>query len=716
MARSSSACPTWARASPRRRSSPGRSPRATASASTRTSSRSRPTRPPSSSRARPTASITRLCGEPGDTLDVGAVLAVIEADGAAADGGAGTPAPAPRAAPARAPSDGGRRLRVARTGPPLAAPTTRRLARELGVALEEVAGSGPHGRILREDVERAAAGAAAPGADPPPGASAPERPRPPTLRRAPLPRHRAPHERWRLRRPAGPRQARPARSCRCAACAAPSPTRSREAWLEVPRIIDYREVDATALVRARASLRQRALDRGDDALAKALTPTPFAVRAAVLAARDHPYVNASIDLEAEEITLHGHYHVGIAAAGPDGLTVPVVHDADRRSLAELAHEIVALSRAARERKLRPDQLAGPTITVNNFGSLGTWMGTPIVRPPEVVNVGVGAIRDRVVAVDGAPLVRPTLVLSVAGDHRVLDGDGLSAFVDQLQKLLEDPVLLFEDLTLMVVGEFADAVDLLVLGGGPGGYAAAIRAAQLGRKVTLVERAGAAGLGGVCLQVGCIPSKALIELADGGAAHARPARRRAERRRHRRLARALPGLAGRAVRRSRAGRRPAARGGRGARRARRGALQPRRPRRGAHARGPRGLLRVRARDRGHRLAPCRPAGPALRRRARAGLDRRAGADRGPRQRGRRRRRLHRPRAGHRAGQARRPRDRGRGARPHPAERRRVAHRAGRRATARAGRRAVARDDCAAPRGRRARGRGTRQARTASRPSA
>ena len=217
------------------------------------------------------------------------------------------------------------------------------------------------------------------------------------------------------------------------------------AWLEVPRIIDYREVDATALVRARASLSQRALDRGDDALAKALTPTPFAVRAAVLAARDHPYVNASIDLEAEEITLHGHYHVGIAAAGPDGLTVPVVHDADRRSLAELAHEIVALSQAARERRLRPDQLAGPTITVNNFGSLGTWMGTPIVRPPEVVNLGVGAIRDRVVAVDGAPVVRPTMVLSVAGDHRVLDGDGLSAFVDQVQKLLEDPVLLFEDL-------------------------------------------------------------------------------------------------------------------------------------------------------------------------------------------------------------------------------------------------------------------------------
>jgi pyruvate dehydrogenase E2 component (dihydrolipoamide acetyltransferase) len=137
--------------------------------------------------------------------------------------------------------------------------------------------------------------------------------------------------------------------------------------------------------------------------------------------------------------------VGIATAGPDGLTVPVVHDADRRSLAEIARAIVELSRAARERRLRTDQLSGPTITVNNFGSLGTWMGTPIVRPPEVVNVGVGAIRDRVVAVDGAPVVRPTMVLSVAGDHRVLDGDTLAAFVDQLATLLEDPVLLFEDL-------------------------------------------------------------------------------------------------------------------------------------------------------------------------------------------------------------------------------------------------------------------------------
>jgi pyruvate dehydrogenase E2 component (dihydrolipoamide acetyltransferase) len=346
--------------------------------------------------------VTQLRGAPGDTVDVGAVLAVFEADGAAASDGAAAQAPAAaRTAPAPAAAA------PARPALPLAAPTTRRLARELGVALEDVAGSGPQGRILREDVERAASR---------PAATAPPA-------------------------PAGsPGEVIPLRGVRRAI--AHNLTR---AWLEVPRIIDYREVDATALLRARDSLRRRAAQRGDDALAKALTPTPFAVRAVVLAAREHPYANASIDLEAEQITLHGHCHVGIAAAGPDGLTVPVVHDAGRRSLAELALEIVALAQAARDRRLSPEQLAGPTITVNNFGSLGTWMGTPIVRPPEVVNVGVGAIRDRVVAVDGAPVVRPTLVLSVAGDHRVLDGDTLGAFVDHVATLLEDPVLLFEDL-------------------------------------------------------------------------------------------------------------------------------------------------------------------------------------------------------------------------------------------------------------------------------
>jgi pyruvate dehydrogenase E2 component (dihydrolipoamide acetyltransferase) len=369
-----------------------------------------------------TGVVARLCAAPGDVLEVGAVLAVIDADGA-------TPAASPdRAAPPAAAT--------------LAAPSTRRRARELGVTLDDVEGTGPKGRVLAEDVERAAGQAAAPLGPGGEGAAQTEPLGVSGKGAAPSEPLGVDGEGAAQTEPVGARddEVIPLRGVR--RTIAHTLTR---AWQEVPRVIDYREVDATALVRARDSLRRRALERGDEALARALTPTPLLVRGAVLAAREHRYVNASIDLEAERITLHRGYHVGIATAGPDGLTVPVVRDADRRPLADLAREIAALGQAARERRLRPDQLAGPTFTLNNFGSLGAWLGTPIVRPPEVLNVGVGAIRDRVVAVDGAPVVRPTLVLSVAGDHRVLDGDTLAAYVSRLAELLEDPVLLFEDL-------------------------------------------------------------------------------------------------------------------------------------------------------------------------------------------------------------------------------------------------------------------------------
>ena len=402
-----------------------------------------------------TGVVTRLCAAEGDSVDVGAPLVVLEPDAAGAGNGRATgagPAPAEPAAPAEpqaadaAPPPAGMTPAgdlvpaapraagpapgasvAGATGPPLAAPATRRLARELGVVLEDVAGSGPHGRILREDVERAATATGEPSAPVPPGAPAPG-----SAPRTPEPGAST--------RPPEPGEVVPLRGVRRAIAHALT-----KAWLEVPRIIDYREVDATALLDVRARLKRHALGRGDEALARALTPTPLIVRAAVRALRDHPYVNASIDLEREELTLHRDHHVGIAVGGPDGLVVPVVHDAGRRSLAEVALEVVALTRAVHDRRVRPEHLAGATFTVNNYGGLGIWLGTPIVRPPEVANLGVGAIREQVVAVGGRPVVRPTLALAVAGDHRVLDGHTLAAFVSQVVALLEDPVLLLEDL-------------------------------------------------------------------------------------------------------------------------------------------------------------------------------------------------------------------------------------------------------------------------------
>jgi pyruvate/2-oxoglutarate dehydrogenase complex dihydrolipoamide acyltransferase (E2) component len=123
----------------------------------------------------------------------------------------------------------------------------------------------------------------------------------------------------------------------------------------------------------------------------------------------------------------------------------VVRGADGKSISELALEVAELVAGARARRLVPQQLADGTFTVNNYGGLGIWLGTPIIRPPEVANLGVGAIRDQVVAVDGVPAVRPILVLAVSGDHRVLDADTLAAFVTQVVGLLEEPLLLLEDL-------------------------------------------------------------------------------------------------------------------------------------------------------------------------------------------------------------------------------------------------------------------------------
>jgi pyruvate dehydrogenase E2 component (dihydrolipoamide acetyltransferase) len=361
-----------------------------------------------------TGRLVRRCAAEGDTVAVGAPLAVLETAGdgrAAAAQSASTPARArveeaarEAAAPSEAPSaqragepegSGGDR--------PLAAPATRRLARELGVDLAAVTPSGRLGRISREDVERAANGGASTGPAVSPGTVVPLRGTRRTIARS-----------------------------------------LAAAWQEVPRIIDYREVDASALLDVRSRLRARAFARGDEALGRALTPTPLILRAAVRAIAGHPYVNASIDMEREEINLHEHCHVGVATASPDGLVVPVVHDAAGRSLRDVALTVAELVRAARERRLKPAQLAGATITVNNYGGLGIWLGTPIIKPPEVVNLGVGAIRDQVVAVDGAPVVRPTLALAVAGDHRVLDGDTLGAFVTEVAELLADPVLLLED--------------------------------------------------------------------------------------------------------------------------------------------------------------------------------------------------------------------------------------------------------------------------------
>jgi pyruvate dehydrogenase E2 component (dihydrolipoamide acetyltransferase) len=364
--------------------------------------------------------VAELLFEPGDRVPVHVVIAVIavevgagaEASGAAPPAAEIVPPDSPAAlasAPDATAAGNGTAAAVAER--PLASPATRRLARELGIDLRAVAGSGPAGRIRREDLEGArsapVAAAAAPAAQPPAGES---------------------RETTTV----------PLRGIRRTIA-----HRLTEAWQTIPHITDYRELDGTKLVHARQALRERATRAGDEQLAKAMTLTPMIVKAVCRALAENPYANASVDMERDELTLHGAINVGIATSAPDGLMVPVLHGADRLSLADIARRITELAAAARERRLSPDELRGGTITVNNFGALGTWLGTPIIQPPQVVNLGVGRMDRRPVVRGDEIVIRPIVPLSASGDHRVLDGDTLAAFVNRVVELLEEPVLLLE---------------------------------------------------------------------------------------------------------------------------------------------------------------------------------------------------------------------------------------------------------------------------------
>jgi pyruvate/2-oxoglutarate dehydrogenase complex dihydrolipoamide acyltransferase (E2) component len=208
-------------------------------------------------------------------------------------------------------------------------------------------------------------------------------------------------------------------------------------WQQIPHVTEFCEIDATQLVRAHRALRDRwPADRPRPTL------LPILAMACVAALRRHPVLNASLDLPNETIRYHGAVHVGIATASPDGLTVPVVRDADRLGLADLAARIAAAVDAARAHRAGPEQLTGGTFTLTNFGSYGTWLGTPVINPPQAAIAGFGRIRDAVVAVDGQPVVRPTLPMAVSADHRLIDGNVLGAFVAEIAALLTDPVLLF----------------------------------------------------------------------------------------------------------------------------------------------------------------------------------------------------------------------------------------------------------------------------------
>lgn len=257
-----------------------------------------------------------------------------------------------------------------------ATPAVRKLAKDLGVDLSTIEGSGPDGRVSREDVERAASAGAAPETD---------------VEVEPL----SP-----LRRAIAENLSRAA---------------------AIPQVTTFRTVDCTELERVRAELD--------------LSPLPLFVRALVEVVASHPRFNA--EWRDDGTRIHRKVHVGIAVDTDKGLVVPVVRDASARSVGELAEEIARLARAAREGSLDPHDTGGATISVSNTGSYGSESGTVLLNPPGAVTIGLGVISPRALVVDGRVEARPACMLSCTFDHRVLDGAEVGRALGDLVAILQD---------------------------------------------------------------------------------------------------------------------------------------------------------------------------------------------------------------------------------------------------------------------------------------
>ncbi|MGE5189588.1 MAG: dihydrolipoamide acetyltransferase family protein [Gemmatimonadota bacterium] len=350
-----------------------------------------------------TGVVARILAAPGQVVKVGETIALIEAAGA-------VPGPAP---PAEAPGQraGQTRGHAARPGAPspaaggppepsrdvLATPVARKLARDLGVDIERVAGTGPGGRVTEDDIR----GAAGPGGAPavPPGDA----------------RH--------------PREARvPFRGRRRAAAKKMLLSKST-----IPHALLVDEADATSLLALRGAMRELAEKEG-----VRITPLAFIVRAVAAALRNHPAINASLDEERGEIVLKARYDIGIAVDAEDGLVVPVIRDAGELSLVALAREIERLAEGARAGALEPRDLSGSTFTVTSIGSIGGLFSYPVINPPEAAILGVHKIVKRPVVREGEIVVRDMMYLSLSFDHRLIDGGTATRFMNDVVGRIEAP--------------------------------------------------------------------------------------------------------------------------------------------------------------------------------------------------------------------------------------------------------------------------------------
>jgi pyruvate dehydrogenase E2 component (dihydrolipoamide acetyltransferase) len=372
--------------------------------------------------------ILKLNAKEGEVVKVGSVLVIIEEIGEAkaepkreplAVSATPPPQPEPVAATASATAPA---VTVSPPSPTptqrvLATPATRKLARELGVDISQIHGTGPGGRVTDEDVRRFAATRTAP----PPPAPAPKPTAPAYTPSAVVTDRR--EERI------------PLRGIRKRIAEHMHQSKSTAAHFTY---VD--EVDMTELIQLREQMRPLAEQKGVK-----LTYLPFIVKASVAALKEMPLLNASLDEATGEIVLKKYYNIGIATATEDGLLVPVVKDADRKSLLEIASEIERLAKAAREGKIALSDLQGGTFTITSLGALGGLFATPIINYPEVAILGIHEIKRRPVVRDDQIVIRDIMYLSLSFDHRLIDGDVGARFCKKIIGYLENPKLLFLEL-------------------------------------------------------------------------------------------------------------------------------------------------------------------------------------------------------------------------------------------------------------------------------
>ncbi|HVC12474.1 MAG TPA: dihydrolipoyllysine-residue acetyltransferase [Burkholderiales bacterium] len=298
-----------------------------------------------------------------------------------------------------------------------ASPSVRKFARELGVGLANVKGSGPKGRILHEDVQafvkaRFAAGAPAPAAAPAAGGTLPfNLPAWPEVDFAKF----------------GPIELQPL--SRIQRLSGPNLHRN---WIAIPHITQFDEADITELEAFRKANSAESEKQGFK-----LTMLAFLIKACVTALRQYPKFNASLDKGGESLVIKKYYHIGVAVDTPDGLVVPVIRDADRKGVFELAKELADVSRLARDKKLKPGDMQGGTFSISSLGGIGGTAFTPIINAPEVAILGVSRSAMRPVWNGSAFVPRLMLPLSLSYDHRVIDGAAAARFTSYLASVLSD---------------------------------------------------------------------------------------------------------------------------------------------------------------------------------------------------------------------------------------------------------------------------------------